>query len=207
MLKVRSDLHLARRFYHISGVVIMAIIYKNMAYENMMVVLVSFTILCVSLDVLRLKIKPLNQKLVGIFGGLLRRTEISRLTGMSFLCLGVLAIVVVFPKEIVLLSLIMLAVGDPTSSIFGILYGKDVLIGKKTLQGSLACFVACTIIAAFYYYSKGIMTERIILASLITGFIGAFSELLPVGSLDDNFTFPIASSCLLWTLFQFMNGL
>lgn len=203
-LKVRSDLHLARRLYHMLGVSIIAGLYYFIPRKEMLILFVGFTLLCVTVDLFRLQSKKLNDRLLAAFGSFIRKSEVNNLTGMTYLTIGVTTIAVIFPKEIVTLALLMLAVGDPVSSIFGIMYGKDVLVGKKTLQGALAGFIACTIVGLLYFSMSGIMTERLILASLIAGLIGAISELTPVLGLDDNFTFPIISSCLLWAQFSIM---
>ena len=203
-LKVRSDLHLARRLYHMLGVSIIAVLYYFMPRKEMLILFVGFTVFCLVIDLVRLKSKKLNDKLLVTFGSFARKSEVNGLTGMTYLTIGVTAIAVIFPKEIVTLSLFMLAVGDPISSIFGIKYGKDVLVGKKTLQGTIAGFVACALVSIFYFSATDIMSERLILASLVAGLIGAISELTPVFGLDDNFTFPILSACLLWAQFSIM---
>lgn len=203
-LKVRSDLHLARRLYHMLGVGIITAFYCFLPRIEMLMLFVGFTIVCISVDVIRLKSKPLNDRLLKAFGSFIRKSEINGLTGMTYLSIGVTAISLIFPREIVILALLMLALGDPMSSIFGIIYGKDVLIGKKTLQGTFAGFVACTVVSFTYFTATGQMSERTILASLIAGVIGAISELTPLFGLDDNFSFPILSSCLLWVQFLIM---
>ncbi|MES2768558.1 MAG: hypothetical protein V4596_05365 [Bdellovibrionota bacterium] len=203
-LKVRSDLHLARRIYHMLGAGTIAALYYFMPRKEMLILFVGFTLLCVCVDLFRLKSKKLNDKLLATFGSFVRKSEVNNLTGMTYLTIGVTAIAVIFPKEIVTLSLLMLAVGDPISSIFGIMYGKDVLVGKKTLQGTIAGFIACALVSIVYFSGTGLMSERLILASLVAGLIGAISELTPVFGLDDNFTFPILSACLLWAQFSIM---
>lgn len=203
-LKVRSDLHLARRLFHMIGVSFIAGLYYYMPRKEMLTLFIGVTVLFVGVDLFRLKSKKINDKVLGTFGSFIRKSEVNNLAGTSYLTIGVTAIAVIFPKEIVTLALLMLAVGDPVSSIFGILYGKDVLVGKKTLQGAIAGFIACAILGLLYFSISGIMTERLVLASLIVGLIGAISELTPVLGLDDNFTFPIISSCLLWAQFSIM---
>ncbi len=41
--------------------------------------------------------------------------------------------------------------------------------------------------------------------SLLAGVAGSLSELVPIGKLDDNLTFPVLSSVLIWILFNVMN--
>ncbi len=186
------------------GASIITGLYYFLPYPQMLSLFLGFTAVCLTVDLVRLKSKKLNDKLLATFGSFIRKSEVNGLTGMTYLTIGVTAISIVFPKEIVTLALLMLAFGDPVSSIFGILYGKDVLIGKKTLQGTVAGFIACTVASFVYFASNGLMSERLVLASLIAGLIGAISELVPVLGLDDNFTFPILSACLLWLQFQIM---
>ena len=97
----------------------------------------------------------------------------------------------------------MLAIGDPICNIIGIKYGKNKLIGSKSFQGSIAGFIACTIVSAVYFKLMDIMTSKLILASLLSGFIGALAEVIPI-DIDDNFMIPVVSSILLWGLFTFI---
>ena len=136
----------------------------------------------------------------------MRSNEIQQLTAASYLFAGTFIVVSLFPKKIAVLSLILLGIGDPVSSIFGVMYGKDKLIGNKSLQGSLAGFIACSIAAFVFYYSNNLMSERIILVSLLTGAIAALAELIPIGKIDDNFSIPVVSAVMLWILFNIFGG-
>ncbi len=206
-LKVRTDIHLARRLYHMIGVCIIAALYVALPRDKMLYLFCFFTAICVGADIARQKIPALHKFLLDTMGPFLRKNEISGLTGMSYMTLGITAIAIVFPPEVVILSLLMLGFGDPISSIFGIMYGKDKIVGNKTLQGTLAGFIVCTVVSGVYFAFSGTQFDRLILVSLISGLIGAVSELVPVSDLDDNFTFPIISSCLLWIFFRFISGL
>ena len=137
----------------------------------------------------------------------MRTEEMSRMSSMSWLVSGAWISIVLFPRDIAVLSLLLLAFGDPAASIFGILYGKDRLLGKKTLQGTLAGFAICTGVGAAYYFSTGLMLERLVLVSILTGLIGALSEIVPVADLDDNLTSPTINSLLLMGLFGLFGGL
>ena len=110
---------------------------------------------------------------------------------------------VLFPAKVVTLSLLMLAIGDPVCNIIGIKYGKDKLIGSKSFQGTIAGFIACTIVSVIYFKLMNIMTSKLLLASVLSGFIGAFAEVIPI-DIDDNFVIPIVSAILLWGLFTFI---
>lgn len=200
--KVRSDLHLARKAWHLLSVLLIAVIYHNLSRQESLAALAIATAVFVSIDILRKYIKPLNKIMVTAFAPVMRKHEIQGIAGTTYLLTGALIVFFLFDKSIVKLTLIFLAVGDPVASLFGLLYGKDRIIGKKTLQGSIAAFCVCSIIAFFYYLSGSLMLDRLIIASLLSGLIGALSELIPIGKLDDNFTFPLISAFLLYGLFQ-----
>jgi dolichol kinase len=160
----------------------------------------------IGFDVLRLRIPRLNQFFTWLFGPFLRQKELNRLTGSAYMMAGVAIIVCVFSREVVLLTLLFFSVADPLASYFGIRYGKDKLIGNKSLQGTLAAFVACFVVALLFYSALGLMSDRLFIACLLSGLIGAVSELVPIGKLDDNFVFPLMAATLLTGLFYVMQG-
>lgn len=205
-LKQRADLHLARRIWHACGVFLIAFIYW-MSTRTLSISLLSLaTLVFVLPDIYRLRNPVFNQFVIKWFRPILRNTEIHQLSGVTFLILGVFLIALIFPKPIVALSLLFLAFGDPVASIVGVLYGKDKIIGQKSLQGTLASFAICTFISFVFFLSLNLMTERLVLTSLLAGLIGAIAELVPIRKIDDNFTAPVISSALLWALFLLFGG-
>src|SRR5690606_1813448 len=101
----------------------------------------------------------------------------------------------------------MLAFADPLAAVIGIRFGKDRLIGHKTLQGSLGALAICALLGLSYFLYFGYFLDRLLLVTVLTGIIGALSELIPVYSLDDNLTFPIISSSLIYGLFFLFGAL
>lgn len=200
--KVRSDVHLARKIWHVTMVLIMAYIYYRVGRQMAISILAVAMLFFVGLDLIRLKFSGLNKVALTIFGRIMRRNEVDSPAGTTYLLSGVFIVVVLFSQEIVLLTLLFLAIADPAASYFGIRYGKDRIINNKSLQGTLAAFVCCTVIAFTYFSLHHFVDERPLLIALIAGVIGAASELLPIGKLDDNLTFPVVSSFLLWILFK-----
>ena len=205
-LKKRGDLHLARRFYHVLGLLVILVIFHNVDRVAALRMLALAIAIIVPLDFFRLRAEPLNRLLMGAFRPFLRDSEEKSLTGMTYLLCGVFLTIALFPREIATLSLFMLAFGDPSASLVGVRWGRDKLIGSKSLQGTLASFVVCTIVAAIFFFSREIMLPRLALASVLAGLIGAIAELFPFGKLDDNFSFPLLSASLLWVLFFVLGG-
>lgn len=205
-LKSRSDVHLPRKIWHFLGVLFIAYCYHNLSRAHALQTLTTVCAIGIFIDVYRQRSATLNAWVQKLAGPIMRDNEKTAIAGTTYLLIGVLAIVALFPYSVVMLSLLFLAVADPTASYFGIRYGRDRLVGRKTLQGSMAAFFACTFISAAYFYTQNIMTERLLVVSLLSGFIGAVSEIIPVGDLDDNLVLPVVSSCLLYVLYFLFGG-
>jgi len=200
-LKKRSDIHWARKIWHMVGVFAIFCIYV-LAPE-----MVSYTILAVSvalflpIDFLRHKYPALNDWIVHAFKPIMRTQEIHKIAGTTYLLAGVCVIVAFFPRPVVALTLLFLAFADPIASFVGIKYGKDKVFGHKSIQGFMAAFVVCALLTAIYLSYFGIMFDRVIVVSLLAGLIGALAELIPIGKMDDNFTLPVLSGFGLYILF------
>jgi diacylglycerol kinase (CTP) len=200
--KVRSDLHLTRKVWHVLTVLMMSYIYAMVDRKTSLQILAVAMLFFIGLDVIRLRYEFLNRIAIKVFGMVMRRNELNAPAGTTYLLSGVFIIVAIFPHEVVLLTLLFLALADPIASYFGIRFGKDKIINNKSLQGTLAAFVVCTLISYIYFQKKGLLLDRILLASLISGIIGALSELLPIRKMDDNLTFPILCSFALFAMFN-----
>lgn len=205
-LKRRSDLHLARKAWHCLGVLALLVFYTKVPRPLMLQGISFLTLFAVAADLVRQRVPKVNQCLMFVFHPFMREHERDQFAGTSYLLVGVLVVVALFPPSIVILTLLFLALADPIASLVGILYGRDKIMGHKSLQGSFAAFVTCALVAAVYFHVHGAMTERFIIVSLIAGLIGAFAELIPIGNVDDNFTFPVVSSSLLFGLFWIFGG-
>ena len=204
--KQRSDIHLARKLWHFCGVLLMLFLYLNVSRETALNMVTILAVLFISNDLLRHNIPALNNVLIRLFKPVMREHERHSMAGTSYLTLGAFVLIVVFPKPIVILSLLFLAVADPVASYVGIRYGKDRLFANKSLQGSLAAFVCCAVISTGFYYFNNLMTERLIIVSLLSGLVGAIAEAVPIARVDDNFTIPVLSASLLYALFYLFGG-
>jgi diacylglycerol kinase (CTP) len=205
-LKLRSDLHLSRKLYHCVGISLMAALYNLFGHKVSAIAIIGISAVYIPGDYFRQTRPKLNAFIVKILGPVMRQHEYKSISGTSYLLVGAMFLLLFKDRHIVTLTLLFLAFGDPIASFCGIRYGKDKILGYKTLQGTMAAFAVCAVIAAIYYYFNNLMTERLLIVSPISGLIGALSELLPIGKLDDNLTFPILCSILLWTLFKVYGG-
>lgn len=205
--KQRDDLHLARRLWHFFGVLFIFVLYWFVTPNQAIGLALGFSSFMIAIDWARLRNPRLGRFFVWFFGPFLREDERQRYAASTGMMAGVTLIILLFPKPVVLLSLLFLAIADPAAAFVGVRYGKDKLIGNKSLQGTLAAFVACFLISLGYFNYMDLMMERLFIACLLAGLIGAFSELVPIGKLDDNFVFPVLSALLLTGLYYVFGAL
>ena len=202
--KNRSDLHIARKIWHVSGVFTMFTAWIFLPYWVSMTLLIVGWLAFVPADFMRQKNSQFNHTLSNLFRPIMRSNELNRLAGTTYLITGALVITLLFNKGVVALSLLFLAFADPIASYIGIKYGKDKIFGHKSVQGFIAAFAVCsTLCFIFLFYNQ--VQEHLIVVSLLAGLIGALSELIPLAKLDDNFTMPVLSSVGLTLLFYFFN--
>lgn len=206
MIKTHVDLHLARKATHFFGVLFLFAFHYLCGDRASWIGLVCVGLPMIIFDFVRQNNETLKKQTAQLFGVIMRRREINGIAGTTFLLVGVALILALFPTPIVSLSLLFLAFADPIASFVGLKYGRIKIFGKKTLEGSLGAFVSCLIVSFFYLMYFGIMSDHLITVSLMCGAIAAVAEAFPVFSLDDNFTQPIISACLLYPVFYFFGG-
>ena len=109
-------------------------------------------------------------------------------TGAMLFYAGFTLSFLLFPLPIASASCAMLAVGDSLSTIVGIKFGRH-KIGKKSLEGSLACFIF-SFAAGSFFVNPFLALVGAAAASLI--------ELFP--RIDDNLTIPLISGLVMLLL-------
>ncbi len=137
-----------------------------------------------------------NSIAVKILGPIMRDTEVNQLTGIPFYMASCLFAFLIFPRHVTVLAILYLAFGDPSSSFFGVLYGRNKIFPNKSLQGTMAGFCVCALATFVYMHFEDFPSGKILLLSLLGGFAGAVSELLPL-NVDDNFAIPVVSGSLM----------
>lgn len=202
-LKKRSDIHYARKIWHMSGVFSMFLAYIYLPPVVSATTLAVAWSIFVPFDFLRHRFPAINEWAVHAFKPIMRQSEVKKLAGTTYLLTGTLLVVLIFPRPIVALTLLFLAFADPLASYFGILYGKDKIFGHKSIQGFMAAFFVCAGLTFVYLLQSNYLLDRLFVVSLFAGLVGAFAELIPVGKLDDNLSLPVMSAVGLTVLFYF----
>ena len=107
------------------------------------------------------------------------------LTGATWVFVGSLFTIIFVPSPFCILALLFLSVGDTFAAIIGIKY-PYIKIGKKTLSGSIACFISCIVIGLIL--DQGIDIEVLIFGALIASIVELISF-----KMNDNVLIPIVS--------------
>lgn len=201
---MRNDLHIARKLWHaLTGSLMAVIYYVGLPKPVSIAVLGLLLATCLFMEVKRLRDPELNDSIIRFLGPFMRRSEVNAVSGVPFYLISALLAVAIFPKPIAILSILLLAWGDPIASIVGITLGHKTYRFKngKSLAGTAAAIVACFFITyLFMAVVPGVLFhERLILAT-VGGIAGGTAELIPL-EVDDNFAIPMISGFSLWLSF------
>lgn len=199
-LHLRSDLHLARKTWHMFMGLLIAIIYQSGMSRSTAVITLGCALgLDLLVETIRLKVPSFNEKVLRLWGPVMRSCEVDRFSGTPYYIAAAILAIGLFPKPIAVLSILYLAFGDPMASIFGILFGKKSLklANGKSLIGTAAGVLTCTLVSLLFLSNSQFPWEMVWTLSLIGGLAGGAAELLPL-EVDDNFSIPIVSGFVLW---------
>jgi dolichol kinase len=197
-LRHRSDLHLTRKFFHMSGAITLLVPYLFFGVTREMMAAVLGTILAavMSIEYARARWMWVNGIMLRVMGPVMRDTEVNQLSGIPFYMASCLFSYLIFPQHIAVLSILYLAFGDPCSSFFGVLYGRNKIFPNKSLQGTLGGFAVCAVVTAAYLLWQGCPRSLLLVFALLGGFAGSLAELLPL-NVDDNLAIPVISGALM----------
>lgn len=193
-LRLRSDLHLLRKAWHMATGLIGLFIYKKsgLAEETMAFALLSVAIVAFTIEFLRLRNEKMNAFLMKIMKPVMRESERNSTSGLPFYALGVALALFFFPERIAVLASLFLIFADPIASFFGILYGRDKILPNKSLQGTIAAFTVCYILTLVYGLNYVSPNMSLLIFAIAAGIIGAISEMCSQ-FVDDNLCIPVVS--------------
>ncbi len=193
-LRLRSDLHLMRKAWHITTGLIGLVIYKKSGFseESLAFGLLAIAIAAFTVEFLRLRNDKMNAILMKVMKPVMRESERNSTSGLPFYALGVSLALFFFPERIAVLASLFLIFADPIASFFGILYGRDKILPNKSLQGTIAAFTVCYILTLIYGLIYVAPTMELLIFAIAAGIIGAISEMCSQ-FVDDNLCIPVVS--------------
>ena len=179
-----------RKFIHLFNLIIPLSYYYVFQDKNFFLIFLFFLVLIfLAIDLSRDKNKHIKFFFNIFFNKMMRKHELNgALTGASWVMISAFVTILIFPKNIAILSLIFMSIGDTVAGLAGRKIGKF-KIGEKTVEGFMFGFLACAIIS---YNYKLIPFSISIYGSLI----GMIFEVLPL-PLDDNLKIPLSSASIM----------
>jgi len=117
--------------------------------------------------------------------------------GMIFYFIGVYLVLLLFPKDIAMASIMVLALGDSVSHLFGLHFGKIKHPFSKTrfLEGTFAGFVAGFIGALVF--ARPI---EAFFASLVAMIVEGIEIKIGTDQVDDNLIIPLVAGAVIWLI-------
>ena len=159
-------------------------------------------IILLLVDFLRLRLTSVKSVFIVLFGSMLRRKELTSLTGASYLMLASMVCMLIFGigpagrvSGVFIAAISFLALGDTAAAIVGLSIGR-VRSFRKTLEGTLAGLLVCIGVAWVVSILPGLDFP------LGIGILGAVSasvvEALPI-EVNDNVVVPLLSGTVMMT--------
>jgi diacylglycerol kinase (CTP) len=104
-------------------------------------------------DVLRHHSDRFNRFYIRVLGALMRETEVEGYNGVIWYLIGAYTALKFYPKDVGVMSILLLSWCDTAASTFGRLYGRYTvrLRRGKSLAGSLAAFLTGALVAVFFW--------------------------------------------------------
>ena len=162
--------------------------YYLTGYHIALWVLGGLLALAILIEYARLSHTTVNRFFHKIFGNMLRDTESFHYSGATYLLISSFLVILVFHKEIAILCLLFLTLGDGAAAIIGKSFGRTKLF-SKTLEGTLA-FTVVSVGVGFFF---GQIPFYIRVAGAV---VAAIVELLPMRT-SDNLRIPIVSGSVM----------
>lgn len=151
----------------------------------------------------------------------MREKEVTAYNGVIWYLLGLVIVFSVVPKDVALLSVLLLSWSDTAASTFGRAYGHlTPRFGNKSLAGSIASFATGVISAIVLYkyfipvyshvnqipgdvmWTPETSNIQFPVLVLIIGLVAAVSEGIDVYDIDDNFTIPVLTGFIMWPVLK-----
>lgn len=184
-----------RQLFHIFlGIAIVALLMYGFIDEKTILIIIIFGLIASYLS-RTIKI-PIIHHLLQRFE---RKDEIKNFPGKGiiFYFIGAYISLSLFPKDIAMASIMVLALGDSLSHLYGLHYGKikHPLSKTKFLEGTIAGFIGAFIGALVFarWYEA-------LLASFAAMVVEAVEMKIGVQQVDDNLIIPFVAGAVIWLI-------
>jgi len=182
---------ISRKFLHIFSLIIpLSYLWIFKDKSLVLALLLILSIFSILIEFFRLKIESINNIFKKFFNFMLRKNELKgSITGATWLIIGNLITIYLYPIYIAVPALIFLSIGDSFAALFGKKIPK-LKIGNKSIIGTLAGIFSSLSIALLV--NQALPTYVLVIGALTAMLV----ELMPL-PLNDNLTIPILSGFIM----------
>lgn len=177
---------LLRKLIHLSSLWVLAV-YLIFGKDITLLLIAPIAAMAFFLDMSRRYNNHLHRFFNWLFSSIMRPDELARktLAGSTYFMIAANIAVLVFNKDIAILSLLALIFGDSAASLIGKKFGKH-KIGSKSIEGSCA-FLVSSIIACIVAIKFGFVAQHALFSAMIGCFVATLVELYSkILKIDDN---------------------
>lgn len=208
-----------RKAFH-SSIGVLTLYLFTCGYTTVQIVKPLVALFCILFinDFVRLLNPEINKQLIKVFGFVIRKSEENRWNGTLFYVAGIILVFLVAPKDICVMSVLLLSWADTAALTIGRKFGKYTpkIARGKSLAGSMASFLTGVLLCYLFYgyfcsqyaqvnepgdifWSEHTSHLGLHTYALLCGLAASVSEAADIGGVDDNFTIPVVSGIFLWT--------
>ncbi|WP_437922997.1 hypothetical protein WMF37_28670 [Sorangium sp. So ce291] len=183
-----------RSLWHVgSGLAVLGLVQLLPERGWLVAVSGAFAVSAWSMELARRLSERVNERLLWVFKHVAHPHERYRVNSSTWYVTALLLLAVFGTRLSQSLAVVVLAVADPAAALIGRRFGRTRLLDNRSLEGTLAFFVAGALSSLVVMGALGppaSLSSRLFLAA-VAGLAGAVTELFS-SRLDDNFTIPVA---------------
>lgn len=166
-----------------------------------------FAIWSLSLETARHLNPRVNAWVCKAFRPVMREREKNKINSAIFFMVAMIFVYWIFPRDVAVLTMLFISLGDPVAGIVGVYFGKHKISQHASAEGVLACFVLCTTLAAisatWFFNQYHVSAAHLPFFALTCGAVGAVAE-SSFKMFDDNLTMPLVSAPLIWLVLHLL---
>lgn len=117
-------------------------------------------------------------------------------TGASYILSASAFVIIVYPKAVAIAAITFIIIGDIAAALVGRMWGRHRLIGRKSVEGSLACLVSLILVS---FLIPGLPTIVGLVGAVVATLAEAYS-----GKIDDNLAVPVLSGAAMLVIMHWM---